>query len=95
MIVAKADKMAKMMNVPIIGIVENMSYVVCPDCGKKIEVFGNSHVDSVALDYGIPVLAKIPIDSKLTALCDRGMTELFENDYITAVADSVQALPKK
>ena len=95
MIVAKAVKMAKMMNVPIIGIVENMSYVVCPDCGKKIEVFGNSHVDSVALDYGIPVLAKIPIDSKLTALYDRGMTELFENDYITAVADSVQALPKK
>lgn len=95
MIVSKAVKMARMMNVPILGIVENMSYVTCPDCGKKINVFGDSHVDSVALEYGIPVLAKIPIDPKLTALCDRGMTELFENDYITAVADSVEALPKK
>ena len=95
MIVSKAVKMAKMMNIPILGIVENMSYVVCPDCGKKINVFGESHVDAVALEYGIPLLAKIPIDPKLTALCDRGMTELFENDYITAVADIVEALPEK
>ena len=64
MIVEKAVKMAKMMNIPIIGIIENMSYLECPDCKKKIEVFGKSHIDEVAMEYGIPVLARIPICSE-------------------------------
>jgi len=93
MIVSKAVNMAKMMNIPILGIVENMSYVKCPDCGKEIKVFGESGVDAVAEQYGIPVLARLPIDPKLSALCDRGMMELFENDYISGVADAVEALP--
>ena len=95
LIVSKAVNMAKLMNIPILGIVENMSYVTCPDCGKKINVFGDSRIDETAEKYGIPVLAKIPLDPKLTALCDRGMTELFENDYVSAVADAVCALPAK
>ena len=93
MIVAKALKMAKMMNIPVLGIVENYSYLRCPDCGKEIKVFGESGVDAVAEQYGIPVLARLPIDPKLSSLCDRGMMELFENDYITKVADAVEALP--
>jgi len=95
MIVSKAVNMAKLMNIPILGIVENMSYVKCPDCGKEIKVFGDSGVDEIAGKYGIPVLAKIPLDPKLAALCDRGMIELFENDYITKLADSVEELPLK
>ena len=60
MIVEKAVKMAKLMNVPILGIVENMSYAECPDCGKKIQVFGDSHIEEIAKEYGLPVLARIP-----------------------------------
>lgn len=95
MIVSKAVNMAKLMNIPIVGMIENMSYIACPDCGKKISLFGESRVDETSKEYGIPVLAKIPIDPKLTALCDRGLTELFENDYIGAAADAVEALPAK
>ena len=95
MIVTKAVNMAKLMNIPILGIVENMSYITCPDCGKKIDVFGASNVDEVAKEHGLKVLAKIPLDPKLTALCDRGMMELFENDYISPVADEVEKLESK
>ena len=73
MIVGKAVKMAEMMNIPILGIVENMSYVSCPDCGKKISVFGESHIDEIAAQYSLPVIGQIPIDSKLAAACDKGM----------------------
>ena len=65
MIVAKAVKMAQKMSIPIIGLVENMSYLECPDCGKKISVFGESHIDEIAREYNIPVLAKLPIDPKV------------------------------
>ena len=65
MIVGKAVKMAKMMNIPVLGIVENYSYLACPDCGKHINVFGNSHVDEVAAKHHLPVLAKCPIDPKV------------------------------
>lgn len=95
MIVEKAVNMAKMMNIPVLGLVENMSYVKCPDCGKEIEVFGESGVENIAKEHGLEVLAKIPLDPKLSALCDRGMMELFENDYIEKVADVVEALPVK
>ncbi len=82
MIVQKAVNMAQMMNVPILGIVENMSYIKCPDCGKKINVFGESGVDALALEYGIPAVAKLPIDPQLTKAADRGKIESFENDYL-------------
>ena len=95
MIVEKAVNMAKMMNIPVLGLVENMSYVKCPDCGKEIKVFGESGVENIAKEHGLDVLAKIPLDPKLSALCDRGMMELFENDYIEKVADVVEALPVK
>lgn len=79
MIVGKAVKMAKMMNIPIIGIIENMSYLECPDCKKKIKVFGESHVDEVAIEYGIPVLGRIPICPDLALACDKGEVENFDS----------------
>lgn len=82
MIVSKAANMASMMNIPVLGLVENMSYVKCPDCGKEIKVFGESHIDEVAKNFGYDLLARIPIDPKLSALIDRGMIELMENNYL-------------
>jgi len=75
MIVGKAVKMAKMMDIPVVGVVENYSYLECPDCGKHIAVFGESKVDAVAAQYGIPVLAKLPVDSRLAAAMDAGQIE--------------------
>ena len=75
MIVGKAVKMAKMMNIPVLGIVENYSYLACPDCGKHISVFGESHIDEVGAPYELPVLAKLPIDPKLAAAVDAGKIE--------------------
>ena len=89
MIVSKAANMAKMMNVPVLGLVENMSYVKCPDCGKEIKVFGESHIEEVAEKFGYDLLARIPIDPKLSALVDRGMIELMENDYMDKAAAAV------
>ena len=89
MIVAKAVNMAKMMNIPVIGIVENMSYLECPDCGKKISVFGESHVEETAEKYGLEVIGKLPIDPKLAAACDAGLIELFEGDWLDAAAQKI------
>lgn len=75
MIVSKAAHMADMMNVPVLGLVENMSYVKCPDCGKEIPVFGESHIDEVAEKFGYPVLARIPLDPAIAAAVDAGMAE--------------------
>lgn len=75
MIVAKAVNMADKMNVPVLGVVENMSYVECPDCGKKIEVFGQSHLDEVAAQYGVDVLGRLPINPAFAAMCDAGTIE--------------------
>ena len=94
MIVGKAVQMAKMMNVPILGIVENMSYAVCPDCGKHISVFGDSHVDETGAKYGLPVLAKMPIDPELARQADHGMIETFAGDYLDGAAKAVAALLK-
>lgn len=80
MIVKKAANMASMMNIPVLGLVENMSYVKCPDCGKELHLFGESHIQEVAETFGYDLLARIPIDPKLAALVDRGMIELMEND---------------
>lgn len=86
-IVEKAVKMANMMNVPIVGLVENMSYFQCPDCGKQHKIFGESHVEEVAFRYGISVVAKLPINPKIAGACDRGMIELFEGNWLDTMVD--------
>ncbi len=82
MIVEKAVKMAEMMNVPILGIVENMSYFECPDNGRKYEIFGKSHVDEIAAEHGLKVLAKLPIDPDLAALSDQGRIEFADTSLL-------------
>ena len=86
MIVSKAVKMAEMMNIPIIGLVENMSYFQCPDCGKEHKIFGNSNIDEIAKKHDLKVLAKLPINPKIAAAADKGMIELFDGDWFEAVA---------
>ena len=95
MIVGKAVQMAQMMHVPILGLVENMSYAVCPNCGKHINVFGDSHVDEIADKYKLPVLAKMPIDPELAKEADAGMIEMFAGDYLDNAAQTVAKLLKK
>lgn len=92
MIVGKAVNMAKKMDIPILGIVENMSYVRCPDCDKKIFVFGKSHVDEVAEEYGLHVLGKLPLDSELTSLSDKGLIESYDSDWLEEFAKEVEKL---
>ena len=89
MIVGKAVNMANLMNIPVIGLLENMSYVKCPDCGRELHVFGKSKADEVCAKYGIPLLARMPIDERLASLIDHGVIELMENDYLEGAADSV------
>ena len=90
MIVKKAVNMANMMNIPILGIVENMSYLECPDCGKKISVFGESHIDDVAKEYGIPVLAQIPIRPAIAKAVDEGTVEYIEADFLDNAVKAVK-----
>jgi len=85
MIVEKAVKMTEKMNIPILGIVENMSYTVCPHCNEKFSVFGESHIDEIAEKYGIKTVCKLPFDQKLAALCDRGEIESFDKDNLHAM----------
>ena len=92
MIVAKAVNMAKKMDIPIIGLVENMSYLECPDCGKKISVFGESHLEETAKEYGIPVLAQIPIRPEIAGAVDAGTVEYVEAPFMTKAADAVENL---
>ena len=80
LIVKKAYNMAKMMNIPVLGLVENMSYFECPDCGKRHSIFGESKLDEVAKELGVPVLARLPIDPKTAAVVDRGAVELANTD---------------
>ncbi|MBE5777065.1 MAG: Mrp/NBP35 family ATP-binding protein [Clostridiales bacterium] len=82
MIVEKAVNMAGMMDIPVLGLVENMSYVKCPDCGKHVNVFGESHADDTAAKFGLKMLGQLPIDQKLAGACDTGMVELFEGDWL-------------
>ena len=95
MIVEKAVNMAKMMNIPVLGIVENMSWVTCPDCGKKIWPFGESRTAQVALEHGIPLLTQLPLDAALARECDTGVIELFNEDWMTPVMDAIAACPKR
>ncbi len=91
MVVEKAVKMAQMMNIPIVGIVENMSYMECPDCGKKLYPFGEGKTEEAAAKYGLPVLAKMPIDPKLAKLVDDGAIETFEGDWLGGVVEKLLA----
>jgi Mrp family chromosome partitioning ATPase len=90
MIVAKAVKMAQMMNVPILGIVENMSYFMCSECGKKHSIFGDSKIEEIAAEYKTKVLAKLPIDPELASSVDNGTIEIFEGDYLSEAADIIE-----
>lgn len=94
MIVGKAVKMAEMMNVPIIGLVENMSYAVCPDCGKHLSVFGCSHIDETAEKFGLKVLAKLPINPELAVRVDNGSIEGFDCSEAEPIADAVEEFCK-
>ena len=86
MIVAKAVKMAELMHIPVLGLVENYSYFQCPDCGKRHAIFGESHIEQVAQEMGLPVLARLPIDPALAAACDAGQAESMARNYLDEVA---------
>ncbi|MCI6888204.1 MAG: Mrp/NBP35 family ATP-binding protein [Lachnospiraceae bacterium] len=92
MIVTKAVNMAQKMNIPIIGLVENMSYLECPDCGKKISVFGESHIDEIAKTFDLPVLAKLPITPVIAQHVDAGTIEYLEEDWMDLAAEKLLAL---
>ena len=92
MIVAKAVNMAKKMDIPILGVVENMSYLECPDCKKHIHVFGESHVEQAAQENGLKVLAQIPIDPKIAQMVDGGRVEYIEMPWFEKAAEAVEAL---
>ena len=89
MVVQKAVKMAQMMNIPIVGLVENMSYVQCPDCGKKLYIFGEGKTEEAAKEYHIPLLAKMPIDPALAKLTDDGCIEQFEGHWLGGVVETI------
>lgn len=82
LIVKKAYNMAKSMNIPILGVIENMSYIICPDCGKKINMFGESKAEKVAEEMGVKFFGRLPVDTELAALCNKGDIEKFNNNYV-------------
>ena len=92
MIVKKAFNMAKMMNIPVLGLVENMSYVLCPDCGRQIKVFGESHIDETAKELGVPVLGRIPMEEKTAKLVDEGAAELVGDKYVKDAVEAIENL---
>lgn len=94
MIVKKAYNMAQQMDIPVLGIVENMSYVKCPDCGKEINIFGESKVNETAQELGINVLGRVPIDPNIATLSDKGEFENFKADYLDAAADIIENIIK-
>ena len=92
MIVGKAVNMAKKMDIPIVGFVDNMSYLECPDCGKRISVFGESHIDEIAKESGLPVLAKLPIAPAIAEHVDAGTIEYLDETWMDEAADKLLAL---
>ncbi len=96
MVVEKAVNMANIMNIPVLGIVENMSYLSCPDCGKQIEVFGASKVKALAAEYGIPAIARMPLDSRISTFADEGRIEDYETDALGDILAQIEkAEPRK
>lgn len=93
-IVEKSVKFARMMKVPVLGIVENMSYVKCPDCDKEIHIFGKGNVEKIALEYGIPLLAKIPIAQDISEAVDSGDVEKINSDFLDAAANFIENMPE-
>ena len=89
MVVEKAVKMAQMMNIPVVGLVENMSYLVCPDCGKKIYLFGEGKTEEAAARFGVPLLAKMPIDPELARLTDEGAIERYQGDWLNGAVEAI------
>ncbi len=92
MIVGKAVKMAEMMDIPVLGIVENMSYFMCPSCNEKHYIFGESHVDELAARYAIDTVAQLPFDKELAALCDSGRIEDYEQNWLLNIAEKIERL---
>lgn len=92
MIVEKAVKMAEMMNVPVLGIVENMSYFECPDCKRRHSVFGESHIEEIAEKFGIQNIAKLPVTGEIASACDKGIVELLGAQWLNEMADAVEKL---
>ena len=90
MIVAKAVNMAKLMDIEVLGLVENYSYIVCPDCGKRINIYGDSHILEIAQGFGYDVLGQIPLDAKLASLCDNGKIEEMDSDYLDVAATVIE-----
>lgn len=90
MIVEKAVNMANMMNIPVLGIVENMSYFECPDCKKRHSIYGESHIDEIAAKHGIKEVAKLPICPDIARWCDEGLMELYEGDWLDGLSDSIE-----
>ena len=95
MIVEKAVKMAELMSVPILGLVENMSYFECPDCGGRHEIFGHSHVEEIAKQYDIDVLGRLPMQPGLAAACDAGQLEAVPKVYLEEAAEKLLAMGNK
>ena len=91
MVVEKAVKMAEKMTVPIVGLVDNMSYLVCPDCGRRIYLFGEGRSAEAAKKHGIPLLAQMPIDPQLAALTDEGRIEEFNGDWLADAVTAIEA----
>jgi Mrp family chromosome partitioning ATPase len=95
MIVSKAVSMANMMKVPVVGIVENMSYVKCPDCGREIKIFGESHAERTAERFGLKLLGRCPLDPDAAQKCDAGLAEEIDAPWLGLAADTVEHLPKR
>lgn len=89
MIVTKAVKMAEKMNIPILGLIENMSYITCPECSEKIKVFGESHIEEIASEHTVNMIAKMPIDQTVATACDNGMIELFDGNWLDEIAEMI------
>ena len=92
MIVKKAYNMARQMNIPVLGIVENYSYVKCPDCGKELRIFGESHIDEIAGEFGLPVLAKLPIAPAIAGHVDAGTIEYLDENWMDEATDRLLSL---
>jgi len=92
MVVQKAVNMANMMDIPVLGVVENYSYFECPDCGKRHNLFGDSHIETVAKENGIKSVSRIPINPKLAAACDAGLIELYEGDWLDELSRKIESL---
>ncbi len=95
MIVKKAYNMARQMNIPVLGVVENMSYVKCPDCGKEIKLFGESNLTQTAKDLDFDILGKVPVDPVMAQLADKGKFERFKNDYLFDAANKIETMFEK